>query len=153
MQPLHCMYAVAYARKRGCSGSMPAGHVCRLQWQRSLHCGHALQGVSTQHLLDGDTPVIGTSENFTKPGIYTLEVPCPKTRSTATIHLEMWDENKITFVDDFSLSFHMHFEKLLKWLVALPFTLAAIVLIGLKGNSATHALPSFSRTDGLLSEP
>ena len=147
------MYAVAYARKRGCSGSMPAGHVCRLQWQRSLHCGHALQGVSTQHLLDGDTPVIGTSENFTKPGIYTLEVPCPKTRSTATIHLEMWDENKITFVDDFSLSFHMHFEKLLKWLVALPFTLAAIVLIGLKGNSATHALPSFSRTDGLLAEP
>eukprot|EP00891_Asterochloris_glomerata_P005963 jgi/Astpho2/5963/e_gw1.00080.8.1_t len=110
-------------------------------------------GVSTQHLLDGDTPVIGTSENFTKPGIYTLEVPCPKTRSTATIHLEMWDENKITFVDDFSLSFHMHFEKLLKWLVALPFTLAAIVLIGLKGNSATHALPSFSRTDGLLAEP
>ena len=116
-------------------------------------CGGALQGVSTEHLLDGDTPVIGTSENFTQPGIYTLEVPCPRTRSTATIHLEMWDENKITFVDDFSLSFHMHFEKLLKWLVALPFTLAAIVLIALKSNSASHALPSFSRTDGLLLEP
>ena len=149
MEPLQgkcCL--VAY--DRGCSVQIPAGHVCCLRWQWS--CGDALQGVSTEHLLDGDTPVIGTSENFTKPGIYSLEVPCPKTRSTATIHLEMWDENKITFVDDFSLSFHMHFEKLLKWLVALPFTLAAIVLIALKGNSAIHALPSFSRTDVLLSE-
>lgn len=44
----------------------------------------------------------------------------------------MRDRHGILFHDEFSLSFHMHFYKLLKWLVALPvwLTLAAIMLMG-----------------------
>ena len=77
----------------------------------------------------GDAPVIGMTDTYTLPGVYTLEVPCPTTRSTGTIHLELWDEDKVSFVHDFSLSFHMNYAKLLKWLVVLPFTIMAMVIV------------------------
>lgn len=40
----------------------------------------------------GEQPVIGLTDTYTQPGVYTLEIPCPRTRSTATIHIEMTDE-------------------------------------------------------------
>ena len=59
-------------------------------------------------------------------------VPCPRTRSTATIHIEMRDERGMTFVDDFALSFHMHFHRLLKWLLAAPFLACAAAILSVK---------------------
>lgn len=40
----------------------------------------------------GEQPVIGLTDTYKQPGVYTLEIPCPRTRSTATIHIEMTDE-------------------------------------------------------------
>ncbi len=51
------------------------------------------------------------------------QIPCPRTRSTATIHLELTDSTGLTLSDEFTLSFHMHFHKLLKWLIAGPLAL------------------------------
>ena len=82
----------------------------------------------------GDAPVIGMTDTYTLPGVYTLEVPCPTTRSTGTIHLELWDEDKVSFVHDFSLSFHINYAKLMKLLVVLPFTIMAVVIINVLSN-------------------
>ena len=60
------------------------------------------------------------------------QVPCPRTRSTATIHLEMVDAAGLVFTDDFALSFHMHFHRLLKWLVAAPFLACAAAVLSLR---------------------
>lgn len=40
----------------------------------------------------GDSPVIGVSDALAGPGTYVLEVPCPRTRTTATIHVELVDK-------------------------------------------------------------
>ncbi len=93
----------------------------------------------------GEQPVIGLTDTYTAPGVYTLEIPCPRTRSTATIHIEMTDAFKTVFVDDFSLSFHMHYYRLLKWLVAVPFTAAALALLGMQlGGFNDQLLPTLS---------
>lgn len=97
----------------------------------------------------GDAPVIGMTDTYSVPGVYTLEVPCPTTRSTGTIHLEMWDEDKISFVHDFSLSFHMSYAKLLKWLVVLPFTVMAAFVINLLSSRdllSFASLPMFQNS-------
>lgn len=43
--------------------------------------------------------------------------------------VEMRDETRLLFVDEFSLSFHIHFYRLLKWLVAAPFAAAAAAVL------------------------
>lgn len=104
-----------------------------------------VQGVGQKEMNAGDHPVIGMTDKYLKPGIYTLEIPCPLTRSTATIHLEMWDEHRVAFVDDFSLSFHLNFHKLLKWLVAMPFIAMAVAVLSMR-LTAPEALPSFQNS-------
>lgn len=99
----------------------------------------------------GEAPVIGMTDTYALPGVYTLEVPCPTTRSTGTIHLEMWDEDRVAFVHDFSLSFHMNYAKLLKWLIAVPFTVMSLVIVQIlsqKDRWSGAALPMFR--SGLL---
>ena len=111
----------------------------------------SVQGMTAAVIGRGDAPVIGMTDTYALPGVYTLEVPCPTTISTGTIHLEMWDEDKVSFVHDFSLSFHMQYAKLLKWLVALPFTITAAVVINVLSNRdkwSSSALPMF-RSDAL----
>lgn len=49
---------------------------------------------------------------------------------------------KTVFVDDFSLSFHMHYYRLLKWLVAVPFTAAALAVLSMKLGSFNDLLPT-----------
>ena len=53
---------------------------------------------------------------------------CPRTRTTATVHVELWDANGLVSTDEFAVSFHLHFHKLLKWLVALPVVCMAVLL-------------------------
>ena len=91
-------------------------------------------------------PVIGVMDTFTAPGTYTLEVPCPRTRSTATIRLEMTDAHGIMLTDSFSLSFHMHFHKLLKWLVAAPLLGSTLAVLVLQKRLELPVLPSFRRS-------
>lgn len=115
-----------------------------------LSSSAGLQGMTAEVIGRGDAPVIGMTDTYAVPGVYTLEVPCPTTRSTGTIHLEMWDEDKVSFVHEFSLSFHMSYAKLLKWLVALPFTITAAVVINVLSSRdllSSASLPMF-RTGG-----
>jgi len=105
-----------------------------------------LQGVGVDEMNMGDQPVIGMMDTFAKPGTYQIEIPCPRTRSTATVHIEMKDENQIMFTDDFSLSFHIHFYRLLKWLLLLPFTMMAAVVLAMKLPSATEGILPLAMT-------
>lgn len=117
--------------------------VARVLRQQSNCTYSSVQGVGLEAMNAGDQPVIGLTDTYTRPGVYTLEIPCPRTRSTATIHIEMTDEAKTVFVDDFSLSFHMHYYRLLKWLVAVPFTAAALAVLGMKlGGFNDQILPT-----------
>ena len=105
-----------------------------------------VQGMTSNVIGRGEAPVIGMTDTYALPGVYTLEVPCPTTRSTGTIHLEMWDEDRVAFVHDFSLSFHMNYAKLLKWLVAVPFTVMSLVIVNVlsqRGKLSSTALPMF----------
>ena len=60
------------------------------------------------------------------------------------------DVNGLTLTDEFSLSFHLHFHKLLKWLVALPpvlMTLALVLASAMRreedGEGGFKPLPSY----------
>ncbi|KAF6259028.1 hypothetical protein COO60DRAFT_1270373 [Scenedesmus sp. NREL 46B-D3] len=78
----------------------------------------------------GPQPVIGVSDVLEKPGKTVIELPCPRTRTTAAVHLDVITKNGLHFEDEFVLSFHMHFHKLLKWLIALPLlTMASVAII------------------------
>ena len=76
---------------------------------------------------------------------WSAQIPCPRTRSTATVHLEMVDSNQMVFTDSFALSFHFHFHRLLKWLLVLPFVACAIAVAALPIEQAVAGLPSFMR--------
>ena len=62
----------------------------------------------------------------------------------------MRDDHQLLFVDEFALSFHMHFYRLLKWLLAAPFAAAAIALLALPNPEARglETLPSFASSLG-----
>jgi hypothetical protein len=40
----------------------------------------------------GAQPVIGMAETFNASGTHVLDIPCPRSRTTATVHLAMVDE-------------------------------------------------------------
>ncbi|KAG1675745.1 hypothetical protein FOA52_012401 [Chlamydomonas sp. UWO 241] len=88
-----------------------------------------LKGVGVREMASGPQPVIGMADTVQHPGKFVVELPCPLTRTTATVHIELVDRHGITLVDEFSLSFHLHFHKLLKWLVALPPLIAAVAVV------------------------
>ncbi len=74
------------------------------------------------------------------------QLPCPRTRTTATVHLRMRDGQGQVFEDTFALSFHVHYGRLLKWLVAAPFAAcAAALLAAALADGGRPALPSFQR--------
>eukprot|EP00898_Chlorokybus_atmophyticus_P003628 jgi/Chlat1/4266/Chrsp29S04370 len=79
---------------------------------------------------------------YKTPGVYTVKLECPKHRAYATIMLEMEDEHRTVFTDSFTVSFHMHFYRALKWLLILPFAAMAAALIFTQAQSAER-LPSF----------
>lgn len=103
-----------------------------------------LKGVGVQEMGQGPTPVIGVADKMDKPGSYVLEVPCPRTRTTATLHVEMQDAHGMVFVDEFPLSFHMHFHKLLKWFITLPLALMVALVLMIKRDAPEDLpLPSY----------
>ena len=65
----------------------------------------------------------------------------------ATVKLEMRDAYGVVLVDSFSVSFHLHFAKLLKWLTAAPLVACAAAVLSMQPRSLSGAvLPSFRRS-------
>jgi hypothetical protein len=99
-----------------------------------------LVGVGAREMNAGDQPVIGLTQLVNSSGTYTINLPCPRSRTTAMIRLEMKDEAGSTYVDEFPLSFHVHFYRILKWLVVGPLTLMVTVILSTLGPSVHENL-------------
>ncbi|KAL2934277.1 Protein DEFECTIVE IN EXINE FORMATION 1 [Bienertia sinuspersici] len=85
---------------------------------------------------------------YNTPGKYRMKLPTVAVRTSGTVIVEMVDYNGLYFFDEFSLTFHMYYYKLLKWLVILPMLGMFGVLVILRPQEAVP-LPSFSRNTGL----
>ncbi|KAI0504204.1 hypothetical protein KFK09_015154 [Dendrobium nobile] len=81
---------------------------------------------------------------YNQPGKQRMKLPTVPVRTTGTVVVEMVDKNGIYFSDEFSLTFHMHYYKLLKWLLLLPLLGMFGVLVILRPQEGAP-LPSYSR--------
>ncbi|KAJ4970335.1 hypothetical protein NE237_003434 [Protea cynaroides] len=91
---------------------------------------------------------ITSNQVFNRPGKYRIKLPAVTVRTTGTVLVEMVDKNGLYFSDEFSLTFHMYYYKLLKWLLILPMVGMFGVLVILRPQEAMP-LPSFSRNTDL----
>ncbi|KAG2425141.1 hypothetical protein HXX76_013895 [Chlamydomonas incerta] len=99
-----------------------------------------LKGVGVKEMASGDAPVVGVADSFPGPGRYMVDIPCPRSQASAVVRLEMVDSSGLVYSDEFALSFHMHFHRLLKWAVALPLGLMLAVLAAVAGPAGrTHS--------------
>ncbi|CAI9098388.1 OLC1v1035025C1 [Oldenlandia corymbosa var. corymbosa] len=85
---------------------------------------------------------------FDSAGTHRIKLPTVGVRTAGTVLVEMVDKNGIHFSDEFSLTFHMHYYKLLKWLLVLPMLGMFGVLVILRPQEGMP-LPSFSRNTDL----
>ncbi|XP_020202953.1 protein DEFECTIVE IN EXINE FORMATION 1 [Cajanus cajan] len=103
--------------------------------------------VTTSLLVPGNYQgerTIKQNHTYDQPGKYRIKLPTVSVRTTGTVLVEMVDKNGLYFSDDFSLTFHMHYYKLLKWLLVLPMLGMFGVLVILRPQGSMP-LPSFSR--------
>lgn len=91
---------------------------------------------------------IKQNQTFDQPGRYRIKLPTVGVRTTGTVLVEMVDKNGLYFSDEFSLTFHMYYYKLLKWLLVLPMLGMFGVLVIVRPQEAMP-LPSFSRNTDL----
>lgn len=84
------------------------------------------------------------SRVYEQPGKYTIVVLSPLLRTHATFLIEMEDDRRFLFHDEFSLSFHMHFYRLLKWILVLPLLAMAFAIIARPPPEKGPELPSFA---------
>ncbi|PON63713.1 Quinoprotein alcohol dehydrogenase-like domain containing protein [Trema orientale] len=82
------------------------------------------------------------------PGKHRIKLPTVGVRTTGTVLVEMVDRNGLYFSDEFSLTFHMYYYRLLKWLLVIPMLGMFGVLVILRPQEAMP-LPSFSRNTDL----
>ncbi|XP_023736145.1 protein DEFECTIVE IN EXINE FORMATION 1 [Lactuca sativa] len=107
--------------------------------------------VTTSLLVPGNYQgerTIKKNEVFEKAGKYRMKLPTVGVRTTGTVVVEMTDKNGLYFSDEFSLTFHLHYYKLLKWLLVLPMIGMFAVLVIFRPQEAMP-LPSFSRNTEL----
>ncbi|KAI5392074.1 protein DEFECTIVE IN EXINE FORMATION 1 [Lathyrus oleraceus] len=105
--------------------------------------------VTTTLLVPGNYQgdrTIKQNQTYSQPGKYRIKLPTVGVRTTGTVLVEMVDKNGLYFSDEFSLTFHMHYYKLLKWLLVLPMLGMFGVLVILRPQGAVP-LPSFSRNN------
>ncbi|XP_073063024.1 protein DEFECTIVE IN EXINE FORMATION 1-like isoform X2 [Primulina eburnea] len=88
---------------------------------------------------------IKQSQIFDQAGKHRIKLPTVSVRTTGTVLIEMIDKNGIFFSDEFSLTFHMYYFKLLKWLLVLPMLGMFGILVILRPQEGMP-LPSFSRS-------
>ncbi|XP_042054451.1 protein DEFECTIVE IN EXINE FORMATION 1-like [Salvia splendens] len=91
---------------------------------------------------------IKQNQIFDHPGTHRIKLPTVGVRTAGAVMVEMVDRNGIYFSDDFSLTFHMYYYKLLKWLLVLPMLGMFVILVILRPQEAMP-LPSFSRNTDL----
>lgn len=91
---------------------------------------------------------IRQNQIYDRPGKYRIKLPTVGVRTTGTVLVEMVDKNGLYFSDEFSLTFHMYYYKLLKWLLILPMLVMFGILVILRPQEAMP-LPSFSRNTDL----
>ncbi|KAH6806290.1 defective in exine formation protein [Perilla frutescens var. frutescens] len=91
---------------------------------------------------------IKQNQIFDRPGTHRIKLPTVGVRTAGTVLVEMVDKNGIYFSDDFSLTFHMYYYKLLKWLLVLPMLGMFGILVILRPQEGMP-LPSFSRNTDL----
>lgn len=91
---------------------------------------------------------IKQNQIINSPGKHRIKLPTVGVRTTGTVLVEMVDRNGLYFSDDFSLTFHMYYYRLLKWLLVLPMLGMFCVLVILRPQEAVP-LPSFSRNTDL----
>ncbi|KAJ6829401.1 protein DEFECTIVE IN EXINE FORMATION 1 [Iris pallida] len=87
---------------------------------------------------------IVVNQIYSQPGKQRLKLPTVPVRTTGTVLVEMVDKNGLYFSDEFSLTFHLHYYKLLKWLLVLPMLAMFGILVILRPQEGAP-LPSFSR--------
>ncbi|CAI8601096.1 unnamed protein product [Vicia faba] len=105
--------------------------------------------VTTTLLVPGNYQgdrTIKQNQTYSQPGKHRIKLPTVGVRTTGTVLVEMVDKNGLYFSDEFSLTFHMHYYKLLKWLLVLPMLGMFGVLVILRPQGAVP-LPSFSRNN------
>ncbi|GMJ03198.1 DEFECTIVE IN EXINE FORMATION 1 [Hibiscus trionum] len=85
---------------------------------------------------------------FELPGKYRIQLPTVGVRTTGTVIVEMVDRNGLYFSDEFSLTFHLYYYKLLKWILVVPMLGMLGVVVILRPQEA-KPLPSFSRNTDL----
>ena len=91
---------------------------------------------------------IKQSQVFDRAGKHKIKLQTVAVRTTGTVLVEMVDKNGVHFSDEFSLTFHLYYYKLLKWLLVLPVLGMFGVLVILRPQEAMP-LPSFSRNTNL----
>ncbi|XP_031485619.1 protein DEFECTIVE IN EXINE FORMATION 1 [Nymphaea colorata] len=112
---------------------------------------HGPYNVTTTLLVPGNYQgprKITHNQIFNQPGKQRIKLPTVNVRTTGTVLVEMVNKNGLYFSDEFSLTFHMHYYKLLKWMLVLPMLGMFGVLVILRPQEGT-ALPSFSRNTDL----
>lgn len=80
-----------------------------------------------------------------QPGVYKVKLPCVPVRTLGTVMLEMVDKSGLYFSDEFALTFHLHYYRLLKWLIVFPLLGMVGVLLVIQPQDSAP-LPSFSRS-------
>lgn len=91
---------------------------------------------------------IKQNQIFDRAGTHRVKLPTVSVRTGGTVLVEMVDKNGLYFSDDFSLTFHMYYYKLLKWLLVLPMLGMFGILVILRPQEGMP-LPSFSRNTDL----
>eukprot|EP00656_Telonema_subtile_P012705 TRINITY_DN16409_c0_g1_i1.p1 TRINITY_DN16409_c0_g1~~TRINITY_DN16409_c0_g1_i1.p1 ORF type:complete len:775 (+),score=189.59 TRINITY_DN16409_c0_g1_i1:112-2436(+) len=83
----------------------------------------------------GGTTVL-SSKSFTSTGMYTEVVQSPEHRGAAAVIVRMQNQHGQVFEDSMSLSFNVHFYKMLKWMLFLPFAATAVLTMVIVRPSA-----------------
>lgn len=91
---------------------------------------------------------IKQNQIFDRLGTHRIKLPTVGVRTAGTVLVELVDKNGVYFSDEFSLTFHMYYYKLLKWLLVLPMLGMFGILVILRPQESMP-LPSFSRNTDL----
>lgn len=82
-------------------------------------------------------------KDYQSTGVFYETLPSPHKRKNALVEIEMTTRNRQAFFDSFAISFNIQFHRLIKvifvlklltfkWILVLPFALAACVMIFVK---------------------
>lgn len=86
------------------------------------------------------TQVTGT---YDAPGIHKLSTTIPNWRARGRVTIRVSDASAIFVEDSYSVSFHMRYYRVLKWVLVLPFIAATTALMHVTSGEGA-ALPTFA---------